>query len=101
LFRGFAVAGCEPDVKSNRAVVLGMLVGIAGVGGALGVGFLTDRLGKRDRRYYCWMPAIVACVAMVSNIAVYSSGSVTTTFALLIIPLIALPASGGPLYAAV
>lgn len=33
---------------------------IAGVGGAIGMvggGFLCDLLGRRDRRWYCWVPA--------------------------------------------
>jgi MFS family permease len=95
LIRSFGLTAAEVGVR------LGLMVGIAGVVGALGVGFLTDRLGKRDRRFFCWMPAMVACVAMISNIAVYTSTTVASTFILLIIPLIALPASGGPLYAAV
>ena len=76
------------------------MFGIAGVIGALGAGLLTDRLGKRDRRFYCLMPMIVYGIALVGNVLVYTSQSVSATFALLIVPLIVLPAGGGPLYAA-
>lgn len=80
---------------------LGLLVGISGLIGTLGVGYITDRLGRRDRRFYCWMPAIAAGVALAGNFAVYSSAPSEATFLLLVVPLIALPASGGPVYAAV
>jgi MFS family permease len=95
LIRSFDLTPAETGLR------LGLMVGIAGVIGALGAGFLTDRLGKKNRRFYCWMPAIAASVALAGNIAVYSSHTLTATFLLLTIPLIALPASGGPLYAAV
>jgi len=38
----------------------------AGVGGALGMfggGFASDYLGRRDSRWYCWLPAIAMAVA--------------------------------------
>lgn len=95
LIRSFGLTASETGFR------LGLMVGLAGLVGALGVGYMTDRLGKRNRRFYCWMPAIVSAIALVSNIAVYSSTSITVTFTLLIIPLIALPANGGPIYAAV
>ncbi len=40
---------------------------LSGVGGGLGVylgGALTDRLGRRDARWYAWMPAIAALAAV-------------------------------------
>jgi MFS family permease len=95
LIRSFALTPSETGLR------LGLMVGITGVIGALGVGFLADRLGKKDRRFYCWMPAMVAGIALAGNVAVYSSMTVMATFILLVIPLIALPASGGPVYAAV
>ena len=80
---------------------LGLMVGIAGLVGTLGFGYLTDRLGRRDRRFYCWMPAIAASIGLFANFAAYSATSIDMTFLLLIVPLIVLPASGGPVYAAV
>lgn len=95
LIRSFDLTGAQIGLR------LGLMVGIAGLVGTLGAGYLADRLGARDRRFYCWMPAIAACVALVSNIGVYTSTSLDTTFILLIIPLVVLPASGAPVYAAV
>jgi len=57
----------------NRAFGLSMheiaahLALISGVGGGLGVylgGALTDRLGRRDARWYAWVPAIAALAAV-------------------------------------
>lgn len=57
----------------NRAFGLSMheiaahLALISGVGGGLGVylgGALTDRLGRRDARWYAWVPAIAALGAV-------------------------------------
>lgn len=95
LIRSFDLTGAEIGVR------LGLMVGIAGLLGTLGAGYLADRLGARDRRFYCWMPALAACISLVSNIGVYSSTTLDTTFMLLIIPLFVLPASGAPVYAAV
>ena len=95
LMRTFELSAGEVGLR------LGLMVGIAGLVGTLGFGYLTDRLGRRDRRFYCWMPAIAASIGLFANFAAYSATSIDMTFLLLIVPLIVLPASGGPVYAAV
>lgn len=80
---------------------LGLLVGTTGLVGAIAFGVLADRMGKKNRRFYCWMPMIAACVALVSNAALYLNQSEAAIWALLLVPLLVLPASGGPVYAAV
>jgi predicted MFS family arabinose efflux permease len=80
---------------------LGLMIGIAGLAGTLGAGYFTDRLGTRNRRFYCWMPAIFAAISLVGNLGVYTRETQSATFVMLLIPLIALPAAGGPVYAAV
>ena len=86
---------------SQIGLRLGLMVGICGSIGILGAGVLADRLGARDPRFYCWMPLIAACLALVSNIAVYTATTLDATYYLLIIPLLVLPASGAPVFAAV
>lgn len=47
--------------------IAGHLALLSGVGGGLGVylgGALTDRLGRRDARWYMWVPAIAALAAV-------------------------------------
>jgi MFS family permease len=86
---------------SQIGLRLGLMVGVCGSIGILSAGILADRLGKRDPRFYCWMPAITACIALVGNIAVYTTTTLNATYFLLIIPLLVLPASGSPMFAAV
>lgn len=95
LIRSFELSGSEVGPR------LGLLVGVAGLIGVLGSGYLADKLGTRNKRFYCWIPAIAACIALVANLAVYTSSSLNSIYLLLIIPMITLPASGAPVYAAV
>jgi len=47
--------------------IAGHLALLSGIGGGLGVylgGALTDRLGRRDARWYMWVPAIAALAAV-------------------------------------
>jgi predicted MFS family arabinose efflux permease len=43
---------------SEVGVALGLIIGISGVIGALSGGFLADKLGKNDKRWYMWVPGI-------------------------------------------
>ena len=43
---------------SQVGVALGLIIGISGVIGALSGGFLADKLGKNDMRWYMWVPGI-------------------------------------------
>jgi len=95
LIRSFDLSPSEIGLR------LGLMVGIAGIIGTLCSGFLTDRLGKRDSRFYCWMPAMIHIIAFIGCWLVFSSRSSEMVFLLLILPLITLPASAGPIYAAV
>jgi predicted MFS family arabinose efflux permease len=49
---------------SEVGVALGLTQGIAGgLGGVLG-GWASDRLGRRDRRWYLWLPALAALASL-------------------------------------
>jgi predicted MFS family arabinose efflux permease len=50
--------------SSTTGLSLGLLYGLAGVGGTLAGGLLGDWLGKRDMRWRLWVPAIGLIVAM-------------------------------------
>jgi len=43
---------------------LGLITGLAGAAGALAGGWLSDRLGARDRRWYAWTAALAAFAAL-------------------------------------
>jgi MFS family permease len=58
--------------------IAGHLALLSGVGGGLGVylgGLLTDRLGRRDARWYMWVPAIAAVAAVPAMLIQYFTGS--------------------------
>lgn len=42
--------------------VSGLFQGLTGIVGALFFGILSDRLARRDRRWYLWVPLICACI---------------------------------------
>jgi MFS family permease len=46
------------------ATYYSLLVGITGVIGTFGAGWLVDRLGVGDRRWYAWVPAIAFAVIL-------------------------------------
>ncbi len=52
-------------------VQLGIAQAIGGAGGALLGGFLTDRLARRDVRWYAWFPAICVSIALPFNVAAF------------------------------
>jgi predicted MFS family arabinose efflux permease len=50
----------ESDVATWYALVLG----VTGVIGTFGAGWLVDRLGHRDRRWFAWVPAIAFALSV-------------------------------------
>lgn len=48
---------------AQTGAMLGLVVGISGVLGIVAGGLLGDRLGKLDKRWYMWLPAVSLLVA--------------------------------------
>ena len=66
---------------------LGLILGIpGGLGIALG-GFLADRYGSRDARWYLWIVTVALLAAMPFSVGVYLSDGPYAALALLIIPV--------------
>lgn len=62
---------------------------IIGFGGAVGVllgGLLADRLGLRDERWYMWLPALVALIAVPFATSVYLASSGSLALTLMVVP---------------
>jgi predicted MFS family arabinose efflux permease len=49
---------------SEVGVALGLIIGVSGVIGALSGGFLADKLGKNDMRWYMWVPGIGILISL-------------------------------------
>ena len=56
---------------SSLALYLALIAGLGGALGMFGGGFLSDRLGQRDRRWYCWLPALMLFGAPFVMVAQY------------------------------
>jgi MFS family permease len=57
----------------------GLLEAIAGLGGTLSGGLFADRLGRRDPRWYLWMPAL-AVTALIPSVYLFLSVGVDSVF---------------------
>ncbi len=69
-------------------LVLGPLLGIAGLIGTIGSGVLADRLARRDRRWYLWMCAWSMAIATPFTALALIAGSPALAFVLYFIPMI-------------
>jgi len=57
------------------ATWLGLISGTAGAAGTFFGGYICDKLGVRDRRWYVWVPAISTVAAVPFALAVYTLNS--------------------------
>lgn len=70
-FTGYGVTNFMPAYLSrihdmsttNIGVVLALTIGIGGGIGTFASGFLADKLGKKDIRWYMWMPALMGLIS--------------------------------------
>lgn len=67
---------------------LALIIGVGGAVGVLGGGMLADRLGRRDDRWYVWLPALVPLIALPFAIAVYLMSSAGGALAMMVVPAI-------------
>jgi len=63
------------------AVTLGALVGIAGAAGTLSSGLLGDRLGRRDDRWYLWLPALSSLLTLPFGLLQFLAGDLRIAIA--------------------
>lgn len=50
--------------KAEIGASFGLIVGVAGGVGSIAGGLLSDRLGRRDRRWYPWLPMVATLAAI-------------------------------------
>lgn len=58
---------------SFAGLAIGLIVGIGGGLGSFLGGFISDRLGRRDLRWYVWTPAIALAIATPLSAGIYRS----------------------------
>jgi MFS family permease len=76
----------------------GTVEGVGGILGTLGGGVLADRLGRRDERWYLWIPALTAG-AMVPAMYVFLHTSATRMFVFYFVTVVCAGAFMAPLIA--
>ena len=60
---------------------LALVIGVGGAIGVFGSGVVADRLGKRDKRWYMWMPAVACVIAFPFQFGIYfATEPLFTTF---------------------
>ncbi|MFT7244158.1 MAG: MFS family permease [Candidatus Azotimanducaceae bacterium] len=77
---------------------LGLIIGIAGGLGTFLGGFLADKLGRTDRRWYMWLPAIGFLIAVPFSIGVYLVDSLYLALALYVVPAFMVNLYAGPTF---
>jgi len=70
---------------ADTGLVLSVSNGFAGIVGTFLGGWLADRIGQRDRRWYVWLPGAAAIMAIPLLLVSYNTESVTVMLPLLFI----------------
>ena len=65
---------------------LGLIIGIAGGAGTFLGGYMADRLGLKDVRWYMWIPAYGFLIAVPTSLAIYYFENIYLILALYVIP---------------
>jgi MFS family permease len=108
-FAGYAFATWAPEflrrVHGISGGELGTKYGLAlGIGGAIGsvlAGVIADRLGRRDVRWWLWLPAIAGAGPLPFTLSFFSSSNVNTALAIGFPGLIIAAMYQGPVFATV
>jgi len=67
---------------------LALVIGVGGAIGVFGSGVVADRLGKRDKRWYMWMPAVACVIAFPFQFGIYFATEPYFALVMLIVPAV-------------
>jgi len=84
----FFVRSYDLASTSAATVPLGLMIGIAGGFGNYMGGYLADRWGQEDKRWYMWVPAVSTLVSVPLAYAAFLSTDFTLAISLYFFPLI-------------
>ncbi|MEM6319043.1 MAG: MFS transporter [Bacteroidota bacterium] len=59
--------------KAQVGVILGLTSGFGGIIGTFSGGYLADKFGQKDIRWYLWIPVIVGLISVVPSLVVFYS----------------------------
>jgi MFS family permease len=66
---------------------LGIISGTAGAAGTFFGGYLTDKMGQDDKRWYVWIPAAATVAAIPFSLAVYLIDSYSMALMIYVVPV--------------
>jgi MFS family permease len=77
------------DLTSTGEIAtwLGLISGTAGAAGTFFGGYICDKLGLADRRWYMWIPAIATVAAIPFSLAVYMLNAYYTALIIYMVPV--------------
>lgn len=81
---------------SEVGVTLGLIIGVSGVIGALSGGFLADKLGKNDMRWYMWVPGIGILISLPFSMLALTLESLNTVLVCIFISNVFMSCYLGP-----
>lgn len=82
----------------EAGLVLGLISGVTGIVGTLAGGWFADILGRRDNRWYAWLPAVMIGVRAPLFIMAYLAPTPSLAIACLILPGFLGNAFTGPVF---
>lgn len=108
-FGGYAFVGWAPTylervhgmVGTERGIKYGLVLGIGGALGSLLAGFLADRLGRSDMRWWLWIPSFATIPPLVFTVSFFFSADPNTALLLVFPGLILSAMYQGPVFATV
>lgn len=87
------------DMSSGEAgTALGLIIGLAGGVGTVMSGWIGDRLGTRDVRWYMWVPAWGFLIAVPFSLGVFLLDGLWVILALYVIPAFTVQLYTGPTF---
>jgi len=85
----------------QAGLALGLISGVTGIVGTLAGGWFADVLGRRDNRWYAWLPAIMIAIRAPLFITAYLASTPGLAIACLILPGLLGNAFTGPVFATI
>ena len=83
----FYIRTYELTSTGEIATWLGLISGTAGAAGTFLGGYLTDKLGVHNQRWYLWLPALATLAAIPFSLAVYLLNTYYLALSVYIIPV--------------
>lgn len=77
-------------------LVLSLITGGGGMAGTFLGGYLTDKFGAHDKRWYQWLPAVGGIISLPLYLIAYLSGDITYVLAALILAILVSTVYLGP-----